>query len=124
MSIKGFRVRNSFTKEIRINSITPKAFYMLSDEIELCWAAWERESLSYKMNRCAEAFIIEFHTGTYDRNNVPIFEGDTLRQMSCTQTFVVEDIVSFLLMCGRYEERHAAPIFDSLEIVKEEIKND
>lgn len=120
MPIKGFRVRNSLTNEIRSNSSVPKAFFMLNDEIALCWAAWEAESLSYKMNQCAEAFVVEFHTGTYDRYGSPIFEGDTLRQVSCEQTFKVEDIVSFLLMCGRYEAKHGAPIFDSLEIVKDE----
>jgi hypothetical protein len=63
--------------------------------------------------------LVKFHTGTYDRNNTPIYEGDTLRQMSCEQTFKVDDIVSFLLMCGRYQEKHGAPIFDSLEVVDE-----
>jgi len=68
----------------------------------------------------SEPYEVEYHTGTYDRNNVPIFEGDTLRQITCTQTFIVEDLVDFLLMCGRYEEKHGAPIFDSLEVVTEE----
>ena len=83
---------------------------------------YSTDDISGEFFSCSDS--IEYHTGAYDRNNTPIFEGDTLRQMSCTQTFVVEDIVSFLLMCGRYEERHGTPIFDSLEVVKEEIKND
>jgi len=58
-----------------------------------------------------------FHTGTYDRNGRPIYEGDQVRQVSCEIPFNVEDIVSFLIMCGRYEEKHGAPIFDSLEVV-------
>ena len=62
---------------------------------------------------------IFYHTGTFDRNGTPIYEGDTLRQKSCEIPFKVEDIVSFLIMCGRYEEKHGTPIFDSLEVVNE-----
>jgi hypothetical protein len=67
-----------------------------------------------------QPYKIEMSTGTCDRYGTSIFEGDILRQITCEQTFKVEDIVSFLLMCGRYEEKHGTPIFDSLEIVKDE----
>lgn len=95
MSIKGFRIKsdNGYLNEMDTSEI-PGEFASPSD-------------------------TVLFHTGTYDRKGEPIFEGDTLRQMSCEQTFKVEDIVSFLLMCGRYEAKHGAPIFDSLEVVTE-----
>jgi hypothetical protein len=64
-------------------------------------------------------YPIEMHTGTYDRNGIEIYEGDLLRSKTCETPFKVENIVDFLLMCGRYEEKNGAPIFDSLEIVKE-----
>jgi len=64
-----------------------------------------------------DEFDFSFHTGAYDRNYRPIFVGDMLRQKSCEIPFEVEDVVSFLIMCGRYEEKHGTPIFDSLEVV-------
>ena len=91
MSIKGFREKRVAGTTYDVSEIPGEFFSPSSD--------------------------VEFHTGTYDRKGMPIFEGDTLRQMSCEIPFVVEDIVSFLIMCGRYEEKHGAPIFDSLEIV-------
>jgi hypothetical protein len=92
MPIKGFRVKHA---DLGLNRIVTEF-----DNIYENWA--------------------EMGTGTCDRYGTPIFEGDTLRQTTCEQTFKVEDIVSFLLMCGRYEEKHGTPIFDSLEIVKDE----
>jgi hypothetical protein len=59
----------------------------------------------------------QFHTGTYDCNGASIYEGDFLRSKSCEIPFKVENIVSFLIMCGKYEAQHGVPIFESLEIV-------
>lgn len=64
-------------------------------------------------------FNIQFHTGTYDRNQNPIFEGDMLRSVTCEIPFKVENIVDFLMMCGAYKEKNGCDIFDSLEIVSE-----
>ena len=65
-------------------------------------------------------YKIEYHTGTFDRNGFPIFEGDTLRSKTCEIPFKVENIVDFLMMCGAYREKNGCDIFESLEIVKEE----
>jgi|WetSurMetagenome_2_1015567.scaffolds.fasta_scaffold618068_1 hypothetical protein len=61
--------------------------------------------------------VRELHTGTFDRNNQPIFEGDTLKSMTCEIPFKVESIVDFLMMCGEYKAKNGVDIFPSLEII-------
>jgi len=108
MSIKGFRIVSNH-QEIRkidfhsVETLCEDKFYSY-----FC--------IEYSLN---SPDIIQFDTGVYDREGISIYVGDTLRQKSCETPFVVEDIVSFLIMCGRYEEKHGTPIFDSLEIVNE-----
>lgn len=110
MSIKGFTVQKLFASEILDHDI------YFSDEID------DHEILSKigEYRHCNHAhYKFRFHTGTYDRNQNPIFEGDLLRSKTCETPFKVESVLEFLLMCGRYEEKNGTPIFDSLEIVKE-----
>lgn len=109
MSINGFRI------ESETNLISLVDFHSVAH-------VPENKFYSYFnfQDRLSELGLkIQLDTGTRDREGTPIYEGDTLKQVSCEQTFKVDDIVSFLIMCGRYEEKHGTPIFDSLEIVNE-----
>jgi len=68
-------------------------------------------------------YTIQLHTGVFDRNNLPIYEGDTLRQKGCDPLFVVNNIVDFLIMCGNYQAKNGVEIFPSLEIVENGFSN-
>lgn len=79
---------------------------------------------SYHIDCISDEFFstsdsVEFHTGEYDRDGAPIFEGDWLRSMSCTEPFQVSDLVSFLKQCGAYEATHGVRMCDSLVVVKD-----
>lgn len=107
MSSKGFRLYDIQNQEYCIDD-----WYLDSDFNLYC------DSAPGSALFIRDHFTLELHTGTYDRNNTPIYEGDMLRTMSCEVPFKVEDIVSFLIMCGKYEAQHGVEIFPSLEVVK------
>ena len=97
MLTKGFRIKN--ISDLRLNKNISEIV-----DIDICYMP----------------YTTEMFTGTFDRNNTPIFEGDTLRSKTCETPFKVENIVDFLMMCGAYREKNGCDIFESLEIVKEE----
>ena len=115
MPIKGFRVWLSG----RLVENSENRFIQLLDQKGRLWEMEGTYGSGFYLQDPRSAKIL-MHTGTCDRYQNPIYEGDILRQVSCEQTFKVDDIVSFLLMCGRYEAKHGASIFDSLEIVSDE----
>lgn len=64
-----------------------------------------------------ECLSINLHTGEYDREGSPIYEGDWVRSKSCAEPFQVKDLVSFLKQCGAYEAQHGVKMCDSLVVV-------
>lgn len=63
-------------------------------------------------------FKIQYHTGEFDRNQTPIYEGDWVRSMSCEEPWQVPDLVTFLKRCGAYEAEHGVRMCDSLIVVE------
>lgn len=56
------------------------------------------------------------YVGFDDKNSSMIFEGDVL-EVAGGSRITVEDLSSFLIYCGRYEEKHGVPLFDCLTVV-------
>lgn len=127
MPIIGFRIYSNSTQStlnqyLLINSRlsnTGVFWSFITDHIKIFESFKSDNSEINHSNEPNSIVNIQYHTGTYDRNNNPIFEGDMLLSKTCETPFKVENIVDFLMMCGAYSEKNGCDIFDSLEIVKD-----
>lgn len=59
-----------------------------------------------------ENFFIQWHTGVFDKNGTPIYEGDSVNIFEVNKPYKINDLAEFLMMCG---ESYITPSID-LEI--------
>ena len=92
--------------------------------IELRFRVWDDRSgfmhSSSEFNQCGymmkEDYEIMQYTGFKDKTGEDIFEGDVL-EVAGGSRITVESLETFLIFCGRYEEKHGVPLFPSVQVV-------
>ena len=111
MKIQGFRVfdtgKNSYLEPHELDDIF----------LDSSTGVWEKVYSNIIIRFKDKNYLIEYHTGAYDKNNVPIYEGDLLRIGTAIKLMRVDSTLEFLLECGRYQEKNGVPIFGSAEVI-------
>ena len=116
MSINGFRI---FSKEQNrlLNDVESDGIFLdVSCNLFDFSLTGNTNYISNLMT--VERYTVQFHTGCFDRDSTPIYEGDYVKTLSGSDPFLVKDIKSFLLFCGAFELTNGCEIFPSLEVIE------